>query len=172
MSRNGVYRNGHVPKRPARPAPPEQNSGDSSRIAMSASVAKLYSHFKVSNVNKFAIVLRNRLNSTRMLFLSMYTFIILIMRVCEQRNSCRKEVYEARSCPYNPPTQLHTHTDKGEGNHVTYLSLFVDYQTLLVSNIISDKMKTTYLYCLCTFLIWVLVIPHQFLLILVYSLCV
>ena len=55
MSRNGVYRSGHVPKHPARPAPPEQNSVDSSRIAMSTSVAKVYSHFKVPNVNKVAI---------------------------------------------------------------------------------------------------------------------
>ena len=55
MSLNGVYRSGHVPKRLERSEPPEQNSGDSSRIAMSTSVAKVYSHFKVSNVNKVAI---------------------------------------------------------------------------------------------------------------------
>ena len=55
MSRNGVYRNGHVSKRPARPAPPEQASGSSSWIAMNMLVEKIYSHFKVPNVNTVAI---------------------------------------------------------------------------------------------------------------------
>ena len=49
-----ISRNGHVPKPPVPPAPPEQTSGDSSWIAMSASVAKVYSHFKVSNINQVA----------------------------------------------------------------------------------------------------------------------
>ena len=39
------------------------------------------------NVNKVDIFLRNRIKSTGMLFLSMYTFII---RLCAQRNSCPK----------------------------------------------------------------------------------
>ena len=34
---------------------PRQTSGASSRIAMSTSVEKIYSHFKASNVNKVAI---------------------------------------------------------------------------------------------------------------------
>ena len=55
MSRSGVYLSCHVPKRPARPALPEQNVGDSSRIAISTSVAKVYSHFKVSKGNKVTI---------------------------------------------------------------------------------------------------------------------
>ena len=55
MSRNGVYRSGHVPKRPACPA---QNSGNSSLIAMSPISIHVYresSHFKVSNVNEVDI---------------------------------------------------------------------------------------------------------------------
>ena len=43
---------------------------------VNTSVAKVYSDFKVSNVNKVNICLWNRFNSSCMLFLSMYTFII------------------------------------------------------------------------------------------------
>ena len=55
-------------------------------------VAKVYSHFKVSNVNKSRYFLRNRINSICMLLLSMYTFIILTMWLCIviQRSSCQK----------------------------------------------------------------------------------
>ena len=51
--------------------------------------AKFLASQKV-NVNKFDICLRNRINSTCMLFLSMYAFIILTMRLCAQCNSCPK----------------------------------------------------------------------------------
>ena len=47
-------------------------------------------HFKVSNVNKIAIFLRNRINSTCMLFLVVYTFVIVTMRLCGQRNTSPK----------------------------------------------------------------------------------
>ena len=47
------------------------------------------------NVNKVDIFLRNRINSTCMLFVSMYTFIILTTRLCGQRSSCPKEVNDA-----------------------------------------------------------------------------
>ena len=104
MSRNGVYRSGHVPKRPARPAPHEQYSGNPSRIAMSTSVAKVYSLFKVS-----LFFLLNRINSTCMLFLSIYTFIILTMRLCAHRNRCN-ELNEARIWyPQTPRAYLPTH---------------------------------------------------------------
>ena len=46
------------------------------------------------------------MNSTCMLFLSMYTLIILTMRLCEQRNSCPKVIIltmrlceQRNSCP-------------------------------------------------------------------------
>ena len=53
------------------------------------SVGREISCFAKVNVNKVDF-LWNRINSTFMLFLSMYTFIILTMRLCAQRNSCQK----------------------------------------------------------------------------------
>ena len=71
MSRNVVYRSGHLPKRPARPPLPEQNTGESSRIAMSTSVAKVYYHRSKFPTPIKSLFLRNRINSTCMLFLLM-----------------------------------------------------------------------------------------------------
>ena len=45
--------------------------------------------FATENVNKVDI-LRNLINSNCILLLSMYTLIILTMRLCTQRNSCPK----------------------------------------------------------------------------------
>ena len=54
-------------------------------------VAKEYFHFKLSNVNKranlYGIVLFPR---TRIVFLAMYTFVIVTMRLCGQRNTSPK----------------------------------------------------------------------------------
>ena len=89
---------------------------------VSTPVAKVYSHFKVSNVNKVDIFVQNRINSTCMLFLSMYTFIILTMRLCAQANSCPKEVNEARVAD----TQTHG-LHRNKNNHVTFVNLNIQY---------------------------------------------
>ena len=74
-----MYRSGHVPKRPA---PPAQNS---SRETIGPN-----SHFKVSNVNKIAIFYGIVLIPQCMLFLAMYTFVIVTMRLYGQRNTSPK----------------------------------------------------------------------------------
>ena len=53
-------------------------------------VAKEYFHFKLSNVTKRAKFLWNRIISTCIVFLAMYTFVIVIMHLCGQRNTSPK----------------------------------------------------------------------------------
>ena len=63
--------------------------GDSSRVTMSTLVAKVYFHFKVSNVSKVANLYGIVLFPC-MWFIAMYTFAIVTMRLCGQRNSSPK----------------------------------------------------------------------------------
>ena len=113
MSRNGVY----IPKWSC----PETSGGHGApwteqwRLVTDSNERvgrKRISHFKVSNVNKVAIFYGIVLIPlVRMLFLFMYTFIILTMRLGAQCNSCPKWLKEARLAA------------KGEGNHVTFLNI-------------------------------------------------
>ena len=89
---------------------------------MSTLVAKVYSHFKVSKLNEVAF-LRNRINSTCMLFLSMYTFIIPTMRLCEQRNNKTKRTEGSEDLIHKHPNSR-THEQHNIYHLVTFLNVY------------------------------------------------
>ena len=86
---------------------------------MHTSVAKV-SPFKVSNVNK--VFLRNGINWICMSFLSIYTFIILTMRLCAQHNSWPKRTEWSEDL-------IITNTRTAAHHHVTFLNLYLDIQS-------------------------------------------
>ena len=88
------------------------------------------SRFAQVNVNKVNFFVHNRVTSTWMLFHSMYTFIILTMLLSAQRNNCRKRTKWSEELTYTLKyTQLNkkqtSNRAKYEGNHVTFLHLFI-----------------------------------------------
>ena len=84
---------------------------------MTTLVAKVYFHFNVSNVIKVADM------STCMLFLAMYTFVIVTMRL---RGLELIDTNKHR--PAGPAGRDTTHL----GNHVTFLNLYIDIAALAV----------------------------------------
>ena len=82
--------------------------------------------------------LRNRITSTCMFFLSMYTFIILTMRLCAQRNSCPKRTEWSEDLIH---TNIHPPElpNKVEGNHMTFLNVYIDRSSSIVSSVIDCR---------------------------------
>ena len=80
--------------------------------------------FAKVNVNKGEIFLRNRMNPTCMLFLSMHTLIIFTMRLCAQRNSCPEASDTHKQPPTQPPNHPLTKTSEVEDSHVTFLNIY------------------------------------------------
>ena len=62
-------------------------------------VGRKITRFAKVNVCKGDLFLRNRINSTCMLFFSMYTLIMLTIRLCAHRNSCPKRGSDTHKHP-------------------------------------------------------------------------
>ena len=71
-----------------------------------------------------SMFLRNLVNSTCMLFLSIYTFTILTMRL--YLHSVTAARFELTYIHTYIHTHTHTYSNKLEGNHVTFLHLYID----------------------------------------------
>ena len=78
--------------------------------AMSTSVAKVYSHFKVSNGYKVAIFYGIVLIPIVCCSFRCTLSLLLTMRLCAQRNSCPKRTEWSDTLQTN--TYLHTHPNK------------------------------------------------------------
>ena len=137
-SRNGVYRSGHVPKRPARPAPPDQNqwwlvTDSNEPNFVNTAVAKLYSHFKVSNVNKvynfYEIVLIPFVCCSSRCRLSSY---IVNAFMCMRVAAAQSELNEARISVIYTNTHPNTHPNHAY-HHVTFLNLYIEKLNKLLS---------------------------------------
>ena len=86
-------------------------------------VGRKIPRFAKVNVNKGDIFLQNRINSTCMLFLSMYALILLTICLSAQRNCCLKRTEWSEDLIHkHPPTQ----TAKQPNHHVTFLNINID----------------------------------------------